>query len=147
MLLLSIQSKTRGLMELSDYAENVLQERFQTIKDVSAVYIFGQKRYAMRIWFNPDKMNAYGVVFDDISNALNKENVDVPAGKIYGDNTELTIRTMGRLTTETDFNNLIIHEDNTGIVRLSDVAKVELGPENDEFSWKYNGVNAVGIAI
>lgn len=146
-LLLSIQSKTRGLMELSDYAENVLQERFQTIKDVSAVYIFGQKRYAMRIWFNPDKMNAYGVVFDDISNALNKENVDVPAGKIYGDNTELTIRTMGRLTTETDFNNLIIHEDNTGIVRLSDVAKVELGPENDEFSWKYNGVNAVGIAI
>ncbi len=146
-LLLSIQSKTRGLMELSDYAENVLQERFQTIKDVSAVYIFGQKRYAMRIWFNPDKMNAYGVVFDDISNALNKENVDIPAGKIYGDNTELTIRTMGRLTTETDFNNLIIREDKTGIVRLSDVAKVELGPENDEFSWKYNGVNAVGIAI
>ncbi len=146
-LLLSIQSKSRGLMELSDYAENVLQERFQTIKDVSAVYIFGQKRYAMRIWFNPDKMNAYGVVFDDISNALNKENVDIPAGKIYGDNTELTIRTMGRLTTETDFNNLIIHEDKTGIVRLSDVAKVELGPENDEFSWKYNGVNAVGIAI
>ncbi|MEO7209960.1 MAG: efflux RND transporter permease subunit, partial [Chitinophagaceae bacterium] len=146
-LLLSIQSKTRGLMELSDYAENVLQERFQTIKDVSAVYIFGQKRYAMRIWFNPDKMNAYGVVFDDISNALNKENVDIPAGKIYGDNTELTIRTMGRLTTETDFNNLIIRENKTGIVRLSDVAKVELGPEDDEFSWKYNGVNAVGIAI
>ncbi len=146
-LLLAIQSKTKGLLELSDYAENVLQERFQTINEVSAVNIFGQKRHAMRIWINPDKMNSYGVAFSNIQDALSKENVEIPAGKIYGNNTELTIRTLGRLTTEKEFSDLIINQSNAGIVRLGDIAKVEIGPENYEFSWKYNGVNAVGVAI
>lgn len=146
-LLLAIQSPSKGLLELSDYAENVLQERLQTISDVSAVNIFGQKRFSMRIWLSPDKMNAAGVSFTDIQNTLNKENVEIPSGKIYGDNTELTIRTLGRLTTEDDFNNLIIREGEGGIIRLSDVAKVELGPENEEFSWKFNGVHGVGLAV
>ncbi len=146
-LLLAIQSKSKGLLELSEYAENVLQERFQTINEVSSVNIFGQKRPAMRIWIYPDKLNAFGVSFIDIQNALSRENVEVPAGKIYGSNTELTIRTLGRLTTEKQFNDLIITENNTGIVRLSNVAKIEIGPETYEFSWKYNGVNAVGLAI
>lgn len=146
-ILMAIQSKTKGLLELSDYAENVLQERFQTINEVSSVSIRGQKRYSMRIWINPDKLSTYGVAFNDIQTALNKENVELPAGKIYGNNTELIIRTLGRLTTEKQFSDLIIRQDAKGIVRLSDVAKVELGPENEEFSWKYNGVPAVGISI
>jgi hydrophobe/amphiphile efflux-1 (HAE1) family protein len=146
-ILMAIQSNTKSLLELSDYAENVLQERFQTINEVSGVSIFGQKRYSMRIWTKPDKLTAYGVAFNDIQTALNRENVELPAGKIYGNNTELIIRTLGKLTTEKQFNDLIIKEDQTGIVRLSDVAKVELGPENEEFSWKYNGVPAVGINI
>ncbi len=146
-LLLAIQSRSKGLLELSDYAENVLQERLQTINEVSAVNIFGQKRYAMRIWLQPDKMNAYNASFSDIQNTLNRENVEIPAGKISGDNTELIIRTLGKLTTEQEFNDLIIKEDATGIVRLSDVAKVELGPENEEFTWKFNGVHGVGLAI
>ena len=146
-ILMAIQSHTKSLLELSDYAENVLQERFQTINEVSGVSIFGQKRYSMRIWTKPDKLTAYGVAFNDIQTALNRENVELPAGKIYGNNTELIIRTLGKLTTEKQFNDLIIKEDQTGIVRLSDVAKVELGPENEEFSWKYNGVPAVGINI
>ena len=146
-ILMAIQSNTKSLLELSDYAENVLQERFQTINEVSGVSIFGQKRYSMRIWTKPDKLTAYGVAFNDIQTALNRENVELPAGKIYGNNTELIIRTLGKLTTEKQFNDLIIKEDLNGIVRLSDVAKVELGPENEEFSWKYNGVPAVGINI
>lgn len=146
-ILMAIQSHTKSLLELSDYAENVLQERFQTINEVSGVSIFGQKRYSMRIWTKPDKLSAYGVAFNDIQTALNRENVELPAGKLYGNNTELIIRTLGKLTTEKQFNDLIIKEDQTGIVRLSDVAKVELGPENEEFSWKYNGVPAVGINI
>ncbi len=146
-LLLAVQSPSKGLLELSDYAENVLVERFQTIPQVSGVNIFGQKRPSMRIWVDPDKLNAYNVSFRDISTALNRENVEIPSGKIYGDNTELTIRTLGRLTTEDDFRNLILRQDSTGIVRLSDVAKVEVGPQNEEFSWKLNGLNAVGLAI
>ncbi|MEO6538998.1 MAG: efflux RND transporter permease subunit, partial [Ferruginibacter sp.] len=147
LLILAVQSRTKGLMELSDYAENVLQQQFQTINQVSSVRIFGQKRYAMRLWLNPDKMNAFGVSFTDIRSSLLKENIDLPPGKIYGNNTELTIKTVGRLTSEKQFRDLIITEGNTGIVRLSDVARVEIGPESLEEGWKYNGVNAVGLVI
>lgn len=146
-LILAVQSQTKGLMELSDYAENVLQQQFQTIDQVSSINIFGQKRYAMRIWVDPDKMNAYGVSFTDIRTSLNNENIDLPPGKIYGNNTELTIKTLGRLTNEKQFRDLIIKEDSAGIVRLSDVARVNIAPETLEQSWKYNGVNAVGLVI
>jgi hydrophobe/amphiphile efflux-1 (HAE1) family protein len=146
-VLMAVQSRTKGLLELSDYAENVLVERLQTIPEVSSINIFGQKRPAMRIWIDPDKLNAYNITFADLRNALNRENVEIPSGKIYGQNTEMTIRALGRLQTEKDFRDLIIFEDNRGIIRLSDVAKVEIGPENEEFSWRLNGVNAVGLAI
>lgn len=146
-ILLALQSHTKGLMELSSYAENVLQERLQTIPEVSAVNVFGLKRPSMRIWINPNKLNAYNISFSDIRTSLEKENVEVPSGKIYGKSTELIIRAIGRLTTEEEFSNLIIREDASQIIRLKDVAKIELGPETDEFSWKLNGVNAVGLAI
>ena len=146
-ILVAVQSHTKGLMELSDYAENVLQERFQTIPEVSSVNILGQKRPAMRLWIDPDKLNAYNIAFSDIRTALDKENVEIPSGKIYGSNTELIIRALGRLTTEKDFRDLILREDINGIIRLSDVGKVEIGPEQDEFSWKLNGVSAVGLQV
>jgi HAE1 family hydrophobic/amphiphilic exporter-1/multidrug efflux pump len=146
-ILAALQSRTMGIMELSDYAENVLLERIQTIPEVSSVNVFGQKRYAMRIWLQPEQLTAFNISFNDVQEALNRENVELPSGKISGNNTELIIRTLGRLTTEQDFNNLIVRQDSGGIVRLSDVAKVELGPQNEESSWKYNGVNAVGLAI
>ena len=147
LIILAVQSRTKGLLELSDYAENVLQQQFQTIDQVSGVNIFGQKKYAMRLWLNPDKMNAFSVSFTDVRNALNQENIDLPPGKIYGDNTELTIKTLGRLSTEKEFQDLILRQSNEGIVRLGDVARVEIGPESLEQGWKYNGVNAVGIVI
>ena len=146
-LILALQSPTKSLLELSDYGENVLQQQFQTINGVSSVGLFGEKRYAMRLWLDPDKMSTYNVSFTDLRNALNSENIDLPPGKIYGSQTELTIRTVGRLTSEEQFRNLIIREDSTGIVRLSDVANVELGAEEYEQSWKYNGVNAVGLYV
>ncbi|MBV9961119.1 MAG: efflux RND transporter permease subunit [Parafilimonas sp.] len=146
-LILALQSPTKSLLELSDYGENVLQQQFQTINGVSSVGLFGEKRYAMRLWLDPDKMNTYNVSFTDLRDALNSENIDLPPGKIYGSNTELTIRTVGRLTTEQQFRDLIIREDSSGIVRLGDVANVELGAEEYEQSWKYNGVNAVGLYV
>ena len=146
-ILIAIQSRTKNLLELSDYAENVLQERLQTIPEVSGLNMLGQKRPAMRIWNDLDKMNAYNISFSDIRTALNKENVEIPSGKLYGNSTELTIRALGKLTTEKDFNDLIIRQDVGGIVRLSDVAKIEIAPENDEFSWRLNGVPAIGLAV
>ena len=146
-LILAVQSRTKSLLELSDFAENNLQQRFQTIDGVSAINIFGQQRYAMRLWLDPAKMDAYQVSFTDVQNALNAENVEVPAGKIYGGNTELTIRTMARFSTEKQFKDLILREDKAGIVRLGDVARVVLGPETYEQAWKLNGAAAVGLAI
>jgi len=146
-ILIAIQSNTKSILELSDYAENVLQNKFQTIPEVSAVNINGQKRPAMRIWIDPDKMNAYNIAFNDISDVLAKENIEVPSGKIYGNKTELTIKAVGRFSTEKDFCDMIIREDADGIVRLGDVAKVEIGPEQYEQSWKLNGLNSVGLSI
>lgn len=146
-LLLAVQSPTMGLMELSDYAENVLQQQFQTINDVAAVNILGQKRPSMRIWMKPDRLNAYSLSFTDVERALVGENVELPAGKIYGNNTELTIRTLGRLRTEQEFRDVVVRQDAQGLIRLSDVASVEIGPQNLEQAWKFNGSYALGLAI
>ncbi|MCX6202333.1 MAG: efflux RND transporter permease subunit, partial [Bacteroidetes bacterium] len=146
-LLMAVQSKTKGLMELSEYAENVLQERFQTIPEVSSVSIFGQKRPSMRIWIDPNKLNAFNLTYSDFRTALNRENVEIPSGKLYGNKTEMTIRALGKLQTEDDFKNLIIVENEAGIIRLKDIAKVEIGPEQEEYSWKLNGINGVGVII
>jgi HAE1 family hydrophobic/amphiphilic exporter-1/multidrug efflux pump len=146
-IILSVQSQNKSVLELSDYAENVLQEKFQTIPEVSAVNLFGQKKYAMRLWYNPDKMSAFGVTVKDIKAALDRENVELPGGKVYGDQTELTVRTLGRLTTEDDFRNLIIRQDANGVVKLSDVADINLGSEVEELGFRLNGANAVALAI
>lgn len=146
-LLLAVQSRTKGIMELSQYAENVLQQNLQTINNVSSVNIFGDKTYAMRIWLNPDKMRAYNVSFTDINNAINNENSDLPPGKVYGNNTEVIIRSLVRLTTESQFRNVIVRQDSTGIIRLGDVARVELGPQTEEQTWKLNGGFGVGLAV
>lgn len=146
-IILAVQSKSLGLLELSDYAENVLTEQLQTIPEVSTINVFGSKKYAMRIWVDPDKLNAYDLTFQDIDAALQTENVELPSGKLYGDKTEFTIRTMGRLSTEEDFADLIVRESDAGIVRLRDVARVELGPEILEQSYRLNGAYSLGLAI
>jgi hydrophobe/amphiphile efflux-1 (HAE1) family protein len=146
-IILAVQSKEKTVLQLSDFAENVLQEKLQTIPEVSGVNIFGQRKYAMRLWYNPDKMIAYGVTVRDVKAALDKENIELPGGKVYGSNTELTVRTMGRLTTEDDFKNLILRQSETGTVRLGDVAEVSLGSEIEEIGFRLNGVNAVAVAL
>ena len=145
-LLLTLRSKTKGLLELTEYAENVLQQRFQTIDEVSNVGVRG-KRQSMRIYPDADLLNAYGVAFNDIQTGLNKENVELPAGSIYGNKSEFVIRTLGRLSTESDFRNIILKEDANGIVRLGDIAKVELGPEQEDQGTYFNGVPVVMLTV
>lgn len=146
-IILSVQSREKNILELSDFAENVMQEKFQTIPDVAGVNVFGLRRYAMRLDYKPDRMNAYGITLNDIRSALDKENVELPGGKIYGNNTELTVKTNGRLTSENDFRQLIVREDQNGIVRLMDVADVRLGSEAEEVGFRLNGVPSVACGI
>jgi multidrug efflux pump len=144
---LAVQSTTMNAYQLSDYAENVLQEKFQTIPGVSSVGLYGQRRPAMRLWLNPDKMVAYNVTAQDIYTAVNKENVELPGGKVRGNATELIVKTYGRLLTEEDFNNLIIRQTNDQVIRFSDIGNAMLGPENEEISVKLNGADGISLAL
>ena len=143
---LQIQSQSKGLLELTDYAENVVQERLQTIQGVSGVNVFG-KRYSMRLWIDPAKLSAYKLTIGDIRTALDRENIELPGGKIRGNTTQLIVKTFGKLTTETDFNDLILREDNNGVVRFKDVGYAELGPDNEEQSSKKNNVPSVNLGV
>lgn len=144
---MTVQSATRNPLELSDYAENVIAERLQTIPGVSSVQIWGQKRYAMRMWLDPVKLNAYGVTVSDVRAALDSQNVELPTGKLTGANTELTIKTLGNLSNPEQFNNIIIKSEGEKIVRFSDVGRAELGPENLETKMTNEGQQLVGLAI
>jgi multidrug efflux pump len=144
---LEVQSNTRNINQLDDYAENVLQEGLQTIPGVSTINIQGQRQYAMRLWIDPNKLTAQNVTATDIGTALSKENVELPAGKIEGNNTEVTIRALGKLSTEKDFNDLIIRSDSNRVVRLRDVGYAVLGSANEETIFKESGVPMIGLAI
>lgn len=147
-IVLTVQSDRRSLLELTDIANNIFKERLQTIPGVSEVRIWGEKKYSMRIWMDPVKLAAYHLTPFDVRNALIRENVELPAGRIEGKTTELTIRTVGRLQTPEDFNNLIIRESEGRIVRLMDVGYAELAPENIRTIMKgKGGIPQVGVAI
>ena len=144
---MTVQSDTRSPLELSDYAENVISQRLETIPGVSGVQIWGQKRYAMRLWIDPIKLASYGLTVAEVRAALNKQNVELPSGKLTGANTELTVKTVGNLATAEEFNNIIIRTDGDKIVRLSDVGRAELGPENIETKLSQSGLPLIGLAI
>lgn len=145
---MTVQSNIRNHLQLSDYAENVLSPILQTIPGVSSVQIWGQKKYAMRIWMDPQKLAAYGLTAIDIRNALNRENVDLPSGKIAGNETELTIKTLGRLSSEAEFNELIIKSTADGRkIRLKDLGYAVLGPENEETILRANNIPMIALAI
>jgi len=144
---MTVQSTSRSPLELSDYAENVIAERLQTIPGVSSVQIWGQKRYSMRLWVDPVKMASYGVTVSDVRDALDKQNVELPTGKLTGANTELTVKTLGNLANPEQFNNIIVKSEGEKIVRLSDVGRAELGAENLETKMTNNKQRLVGLAI
>jgi hydrophobe/amphiphile efflux-1 (HAE1) family protein len=146
-IMLTAQSSNMSAIELSDYAETVLQEKLQTIPGVSSVSIYGQQRPAMRLWFDPAKMSAFNLTPADVNVALQKENVEMPGGKIRGSATELTVKTFGRLITEDDFNNLIIRQTDNQVIRLSDIGEAVLGPQNEESGGTINGNVGLNLAI
>lgn len=146
-LSMTVQSETRNPLELTEYATNNLLERIQTIPGVSTVNIWGEKKYAMRIWFEPEKMLSYDVTARDIQTALARENVELPSGKISGNTTELSVRTFGRLDNEEEFRNLIVKNIGGRDIKLGDVAQVVLGPENEETILKESGTPMIGLAV
>jgi hydrophobe/amphiphile efflux-1 (HAE1) family protein len=147
-LSITVQSDRRTLLELTELALNTFKERLQTIEGVSEIRIWGEKKYAMKLEFEPMKLSAYGLTPGDVQQALQRQNVEIPSGKLEGITNELTIRTMGRLTTVDDFNNLIIAERNGLLIRLKDIGNARLAPENERTILRGNGgIPMVGVAL
>ncbi|HOG71250.1 MAG TPA: efflux RND transporter permease subunit [Tenuifilaceae bacterium] len=144
---IAINSKKRSLLELSEIADLTLKEQLQTISGVSSVGIWGEKRYAMRIWLDPAKLAGYQMTPLDVRNALNRENVELPAGSIEGANTELTIRVLGLMSTPEEFNNLILKRSGEQLIRVRDIGRAELAPEDLRSIMKMNGVPMVSVVV
>ena len=147
-MILSIQSDSRSLLELTDFGINVFKERLQTIPGVSSIGFFGDKKYAMRLQLDPERLTAFKISPSDVKNALLRENVELPSGRIEGYERELTIRTLGRLTTEEEFNNLLIKEENGAVVRLKDIGRASLDAENLRSTNRGNGsIMQIALAV
>ena len=146
-LSMTVQSNTRNQLQMSEYANNVLVERLQTIPGVSGIQIWGEKRYAMRIWIDPARLTSFNITANDVQSALLRENVELPSGKISGSTTELTVRTFGKLNTEEEFNNLIVKNINGADIRLQQVGEAVLGPENEETILKGDGIPMIALAV
>jgi multidrug efflux pump len=146
-LAMTIQSNTRNQLQITEYANNVLVERLQTIPGVSGVQVWGEKRYAMRIWFDPAKLASYGLTAADVQTALQRENVELPSGKISGETTDLAVRTFGLLNTEEEFNNIIVKNVNGADVKIKNIGEAVLGPENEETILKESSTPMIAIAV
>ena len=146
-LMVTIGSNKRSLLEISEIADLTVKEQLQTIPDVSSVEIWGEKKYSMRLWLDPIKMAGYGITPMDVKNAVDLENVELPSGSIEGDNMELSIRTLGLMHTAEEFNNLIIKQDNNRIIRFSDIGRAELEARDLKSYMKMNGVPMIGVVV
>jgi multidrug efflux pump len=146
-LVLRIFSEKRNLMELSEIANNMFKERFQTIPGVSQVMVWGEKRYSIRLWMDPERLAAYELTPLDIFQAVSAQNLELPTGALEGSSMELTIRTLGRLSSPQEFNELIVKEQGDIIVKFRDIGRAEFYPENERTMLRSNGIPMVLNAI
>jgi multidrug efflux pump len=146
-LFLSLASDQRSILEVSDIADRVVRERMETIPGVSSVRIFGEKRYAMRLWMDPVKLAVHRLTPADVQSALDAQNIDLPSGRLEGATNELSLRTLGRLSTPAEFDNLIIKQEHGRQILFSDIGHAELGPENLRTGFKSDRLYRIGVAI
>lgn len=145
---MTVQSDTRNLLQLTELANNVLKERLQTIPGVSDIRIYGEKRYAIKLYIDPLKLAGYQLTPLDVRDALNRENVELPTGRIEGYGTELSVRTLGRMTTAEDFNNMIIKEYEGTLIKFRDIGNAILTAQNEKTVMRgQGGIKMVGLAI
>ncbi|HCT93387.1 MAG: acriflavin resistance protein [Bacteroidetes bacterium GWE2_39_28] len=144
---ITLQSKTRDIIDLSEFAEVNFKERLQTISGVSNVGVWGSKRYSVRMRMDPILLAAYRITPLDVRQAVTRENVELPSGTIEGSTMELTVRTLGRLRSIEDFNNLIIYRSGERVVRFSDIGVAEVEAENTRSILKRDGIPMVALVL
>lgn len=147
LIFLIVTSQEHSILEVSDVVDRFVKDRLQTIPGIAGIKMFGEKKYAMRLWVDPEKLHARGLTPVDLKQAVDRENMELPSGRIEGENTELSIRTLGLLTTPKSFNDLVIKSVDGKLVRFSDVGHAELGCENERTILKedFHPSHAIGV--
>jgi len=143
----NVKSDSRSLLELTEIADNVFKERLQTIPGVSRVQIWGEKEYAIRLRMDPLKMASYGITPMDVLSKIQTENVELPSGRIEGETIELSVRTKSRLSSPQEFNELIIKESESNLVRFQDIGTAELSALNEKTLLRRDGVPMVAVVL
>jgi multidrug efflux pump len=144
---MALSGENYDLLELSDIADRQVKTRLQSVQGVGRARVFGERRYAMRIWINKSELAARGLTVQDIQESIRSRNVEIPAGRIESDRREFTVRSMGELKTPNEFADLTVSNQGGQLVKLRDVARVELGPEHDRSALRYMGTPAVAIGV
>ncbi|MEZ5278162.1 MAG: efflux RND transporter permease subunit [Opitutaceae bacterium] len=146
-LWIALYSDQLNTLELSDLAINLIKDRLQTVEGVSSVIIGGEKRFAIRLWLDPEKMAARRVTVDDVQTALREQNIELPSGRVENLEREMTIQTRGEMKDPEEFGDLVIRRDGDTLIRLREIARVEAGVEDLRSVARYNSKPAVGIGI
>ncbi len=144
---LALFSSRHSNLEVTDVAERVMKERLQRLPGVGSVRIAGERRYAIRVWLDPQKMAAHGLVARDVEQAITLENAEIPAGRVEGEGREFSVRTRGELATPDEFAAIVVKQNGDELVRLGDIAEVTLGAEDERTEVRYNGQPAVGLGV
>jgi multidrug efflux pump len=145
-IFIAMSSTRQDRLAVFDYADRYVKDRLQSVPGVAFVRMFGN-RYTMRLWLDPERLAGYGLTPADVEDALRRQNVEVPAGRVESTQREFSVLSQTDLRTEQDFNNLIIRQDQGFLVRLSDVGHAEIGAGNERFTTRYKGKEAIALAI
>ena len=147
MMFIGLESDQYDLLQLSEIADQVLKPRLQTIPGLARADIRGERRFAMRIWPSASALAAHGLTVQDLTSAIQSRNIEIPAGRIESERREFSVRSMGELKTADEFANIVVSSTGGQLVKLADVARVELGPEDDRSIFRFNGRPAVGVSL
>ena len=147
MMFIGLESSTHDLLQLSDIADRILKPRLQTVPGLARAEIRGERRYAMRIWPSVNALQAHGLTVQDVVNAIQSRNVEIPAGRIESERREFSVRSLGELKTPAEFTDMVVTSEGGQVVKLGDLARVELGPEDDRSLFRFNGRPAVGLSL
>ena len=144
---LALYSSHHSTLELSDFGDRILKEKLQRLPGVGSIEIGGERRYAMRVWLDPLRMAAHKLTTYDIESAIRSENAEIPSGRVEGNQREFAVRTRGELSTPEEFGAIIVSQKGNEVVRLRDVADVQVGAEDERTTARWNGEPAVGLGI
>jgi multidrug efflux pump len=144
---LALSGENYDLLQLSDIGDRLVKSRLQTLPGVGQARIFGERRFSMRVWLDAAELAARGLTVQDVQQAIRSRNVEVPAGRIESARREFTVRSLGELKTPGEFAELVVNNENGVLVKLKDLGRVELGPEDERSALRYKGTPAVAIGV